>query len=93
MFIVKHNAFHILSGPAIVTKDEIGNPHNLTLKCNVNEAEKQNSNTNQMVFNICDILAWVTRFMTCRPGDIILTGSPPGSGKYQIPTPQFLRVC
>ena len=82
----------MFSGPAIVTTDEIGNPHNLDLSCKVNDAEMQNSNTNQMIFDIWDILMWVTKFITVRPGDVILTGSPPGSGKFHTPRPQFLKV-
>ena len=84
--------FLIFSGPAIVTKDDIIDPHNLNLKCHVNNAVKQDSNTNQMIFKIWDIISWLTSFFTLNPGDIILTGSPPGSGKYQKPTPQFLKV-
>ena len=84
--------FHIFSGPAIVTKDDITDPHNLNLKCYLNNVLKQDSNTNQMIFKIWDIISWLTSFFTLNPGDIILTGSPPGSGKYQKPTPQFLKV-
>ena len=75
-----------------MTKDDITDPHNLNLKCHVNNCEKQNSNTNQMIFKIWDILSWLSSFFTLNPGDIILTGSPPGSGKYQKPLPQFLKV-
>ena len=84
--------FHIPSGPSVVTKDEIRDPHNLNLECEVNGVVKQNSNTIQMVFKIWDILSWVTKFITLQPGDIFLTGSPSGSGKYEKPVPQFLKV-
>ena len=51
----------------------------------------QNSNTSQFVFNVSEVLAWVTKFMTLYPGDIILTGTPPGVGAFMKP-PQFLKV-
>jgi len=78
-------------GPAVVSKDEIGDPNNLNLSCKVNGVIKQNSNTSQFVFNVSDVLAWVTQFMTLLPGDIILTGTPPGVGAFMKP-PQFLKV-
>ena len=49
----------------------------------------QDSNTSQLVFGIPEVIAWVTQFMTLLPGDIILTGSPPGVGAFMKP-PQFL---
>ena len=96
-------------GPAIVTKDVIGDPNSLNLSCKVNGEFKQvdniyrrrhsqmmfvpqNSNTAQFVFNVSDVIAWITRFTTLLPGDIILTGTPPGVGAFQKPSPQFLKV-
>ena len=75
-----------------MTKDDIIDPHNLNLMCHVNNSVKQDSSTNQMIFKIWDIISWLSSFLTLNPGDIILTGSPPGSGKYQRPIPQFLKV-
>ena len=51
----------------------------------------QDSNTSQFVFNVSEVLAWVTQFMTLLPGDIIFTGTPPGVGAFMKP-PQFLKV-
>lgn len=77
-------------GPAIVTKDEIGDPHNLKVRCDVNGKTMQDSNTNQLVFKTEAILAWVSKFFTLLPGDVILTGTPPGVGVFMKP-PQFLK--
>ena len=78
-------------GPCITTPDEIGDPHNLNLKCSVNGVTKQNSNTKQLVFNCYQIVAWCSQFCTLLPGDLILTGTPPGVGCFMKP-PQFLKV-
>jgi len=79
-------------GPAIVTKEEIGDPHNLNLSCTVNGEVKQDSNTAQFVFGVDEVVSWVSKFTTLLPGDIILTGTPPGVGAFQKPVPQFLKV-
>ena len=78
-------------GPSIVTTDEIGNPHSLNLKCIVNGVTKQDSNTKQLVFKTEDIVSWCSKFVTLLPGDLILTGTPPGVGVFMKP-PQFLKV-
>jgi len=77
-------------GPALVTKDEIEDPHNLNLSCLVNGVVKQDSNTRQLVFGVGEVVAWVSQFTTLLPGDIILTGTPPGVGVFMKP-PQFLQ--
>ena len=79
-------------GPAIVTKDEIGDPHNLNLKCVVNGVTKQDSNTSQLIFKTEDIISWCSNLFTLLPGDVILTGTPPGVGVFAKPQPQFLTV-
>jgi len=77
-------------GPAIVTRDDIEDPHNLNLSCIVNGEIKQDSNTKQLVFGVPEVVAWVSQFTTLLPGDIILTGTPPGVGVFKKP-PQFLH--
>ncbi|XP_062584708.1 fumarylacetoacetate hydrolase domain-containing protein 2-like [Saccostrea cucullata] len=77
-------------GPAIVTKDEIGDPHNLGIRCKVNGIIKQNSNTNQLVHKSAAIIAHISRFLTLKPGDVVLTGTPPGVGFTRNP-PEFLQ--
>jgi len=77
-------------GPAIVTKDDISNPSNLDLSCSVNGVIKQNSNTSNLVFGVPELVSWVSQLTTLLPGDIILTGTPPGVGVFMKP-PQFLH--
>jgi len=77
-------------GPALVTVDEIGDPHNLDLQCVVNGVTKQDSNTRQLIFKTEELIAWLTQFFTLLPGDVILTGTPPGVGIFKKP-PEFLK--
>ena len=78
-------------GPSIVTPDEMADPHNLNLKCIVNGVTKQDSNTKQLVFKTEEIVSWCSKFCTLLPGDLILTGTPPGVGCFKNP-PEFLKV-
>merc|ERR1711935_25953 len=78
-------------GPAIVTRDEILDPQDLSLSCSVNGVTRQDSNTCQMVFGVGEVVAWVSQFATLLPGDIILTGTPPGVGAFLKPEPVFLK--
>ncbi|XP_075818203.1 oxaloacetate tautomerase Fahd2a, mitochondrial isoform X1 [Microtus pennsylvanicus] len=77
-------------GPALVTRDSITDPHNLKICCRVNGEVVQSSSTNQMVFKTEELIAWVSQFVTLYPGDIILTGTPPGVGVFRKP-PVFLK--
>jgi 2-keto-4-pentenoate hydratase/2-oxohepta-3-ene-1,7-dioic acid hydratase in catechol pathway len=72
-------------GPYLVTKDEIKNPHNLNLSLKVNGIEKQNSNTQFMLFNINDLIEDLSIVFTLEPGDIIATGTPSGVGAGRDP--------
>ena len=72
-------------GPYLVTKDEIENPHNLNLSMKVNGVEKQNSNTQFMLFNINDLIEDLSIVFTLEPGDIIATGTPSGVGAGRDP--------
>ena len=74
-----------------MTTDELGDPHDLKVSCKVNGVTKQDSSTNQLVFKTEAILAYVSKFFTLLPGDVILTGTPPGVGVFMKP-PQFLKV-
>jgi 2-keto-4-pentenoate hydratase/2-oxohepta-3-ene-1,7-dioic acid hydratase in catechol pathway len=72
-------------GPVLVTKDEIENPHNLNLSLKVNGVEKQNSNTQFMLFNINDLIEDLSTVFTLEAGDIIATGTPAGVGAGRDP--------
>lgn len=78
-------------GPAIVTPDEIGDVHNLRLRCIVNGTPLQDGNTKELVHKTEALIAWISTFMTLRPGDLILTGTPPGVGCFRKPTPIWLH--
>ncbi|XP_042749098.1 fumarylacetoacetate hydrolase domain-containing protein 2A isoform X2 [Lagopus leucura] len=77
-------------GPAIVTKDSVTDVHNLRIRCSVNGQLMQNSSTSQLVFRLPQLVAWVSQFVTLRPGDVLLTGTPPGVGVFRKP-PVFLK--
>ncbi|WP_026704761.1 fumarylacetoacetate hydrolase family protein [Flavobacterium soli] len=72
-------------GPYLVTADEIENPHNLNLSLKVNGVEKQNSNTQFLLFNINDLIEDLSTVFTIEPGDIIATGTPSGVGAGRNP--------
>lgn len=67
-------------GPWLVTKDEIKDPHNLRLWLKLNGKTVQDSNTNDLIFNIPFLISYVSQFMTLLPGDVISTGTPAGVG-------------
>lgn len=67
-------------GPFVATQEEIPNPHNLDLWLKLNGEIKQNSNTNDLVFNIPQVVSYLSQFMTLLPGDVISTGTPFGVG-------------
>ncbi len=67
-------------GPYVMTADELSDPSNLQLKCYVNEDLRQNANTKDLVFSIPYVISDLSRGLTLRKGDIILTGTPSGVG-------------
>jgi len=81
---------HCPMGPWIVTADEIEDPHNLRLSLKVNGVVKQDSSTKYMVFRIPRLIQELSLGSTLLPGDIILTGTPPGVGFARTPA-EFLR--
>lgn len=67
-------------GPFIATKSEIKDPNNLTLWLKLNGETKQNSSTSDFIFNVQEVISYISQFMTLLPGDIISTGTPSGVG-------------
>ncbi len=65
-------------GPYLVTSDEIADPHNLRITCTVNGELRQDSSTGDLIFNIPQIISYISRYVTLQPGDIISTGTPEG---------------
>ena len=78
-------------GPWLVTKDEIKDPQNLNMWLTVNGQTRQKGNTRTMVFD-CAHLVWAcSQYFILEPGDVIITGTPPGVGLGMKP-PQFLKA-
>jgi len=77
------------TGPAIVTQDEILDPHRLALGSRVNGEIRQNDNTEHMIFQIPRLVEFISHYLTLEPGDMIFTGTPPGVGLGMKP-PRFL---
>ena len=64
-------------GPYLITADQI-NPDNLMLECRVNGQTCQSSHTRDLIFNSSQIISYISRYITLKPGDIIFTGTPEG---------------
>ena len=73
------------SGPYLVTADEVKDPHNLAIKCTVNGEVLQDSNTNEMIFNINEVISYLSKGFTFEPGDLLSTGTPDGVGVFRDP--------
>ena len=67
-------------GPVLVPKDKVADAQNLQICTWVNGVQKQNSSTSEMIFNIAEQISHLSRRLTLHPGDIILTGTPAGTG-------------
>lgn len=82
---------HAPMGPWIVTADELGDPHDLGIRCFVNGEERQNSNTQHLVYNVWQQVEHLSVGMTLEPGDCLFTGTPGGIGAAMDPR-QFLKA-
>lgn len=78
-------------GPAIVTKDEIPHPENLSIQLRLNGDVMQDSNTEHLIFTLEFLISHISKFVTLMPGDLIFTGTPPGVGAGRKP-PLFLKA-
>ena len=65
-------------------------PHSLPIRCTVNGEVVQQSNTDQLIFRIPDLIEYLSHAFTLLPGDVILTGTPSGVGHYRKP-PRYLQ--
>ncbi len=79
-----HDTFSPI-GPYLVTKDEVGNEDNLKMTLSVDGKLYQNGSSSTMYYKVPFIVAYLSKFMTLEPGDIISTGTPPGVGFGQKP--------
>lgn len=78
------------TGPFIATRDEIADPHKLRISFRMNGETLQDSSTEQLIFNIPELIAHLSTFVTLEPGDLISTGTPPGVGFARKP-PVYLK--
>lgn len=72
-------------GPAIVTADEIGDPHNLSIALSIDGETLQSSNTRELVFKVPELVEYLSSITPLLPGDIVSTGTPPGVGLGRTP--------
>ncbi len=79
-------------GPWLVTKDEVPDPQNLDMFCDVDGVRQQNGSTRTMIFGVKTLVSYVSHFITLHPGDVIFTGTPPGVGLGKKPSPVFLKA-
>jgi len=77
-------------GPWIVTREEVADPHDLALRCEVSGEVLQSSSTSKMFFAIPQIIEYLSKVMTLEPGDVVATGTPAGVGFARKP-PRLLR--
>ena len=80
------------TGPWMVTRDEVPDPQNLRLWCEVDGKRMQDGTTKTMIFDCRKLVTYISHFITLHPGDIISTGTPPGVGAGKKPEPVFLKI-
>ena len=78
-------------GQTIITTDAIPDPHKLSIKLTLNGQTMQDSNTDQMIFDVPRLIEFLSETITLEPGDVIATGTPPGVGFARNP-PVFLKA-
>jgi 2-keto-4-pentenoate hydratase/2-oxohepta-3-ene-1,7-dioic acid hydratase in catechol pathway len=79
-------------GPWLVTKDEVKDPQGLNMWLDVNGEKRQRGNTKTMIFNCRHLVWYCSQFFVLEPGDVIITGTPPGVGLGMKPEPKFLKA-
>ena len=77
-------------GPYFVSSDLVGNPNNLKIETRVNGEIRQSSNTNDFIFNVQQMVSYISKYWTLEPGDIIFTGTPQG---VILGMPKDKQVC
>ncbi len=77
-------------GPALVTRDEVPDPHRLRISLRLNGETMQSSSTSNLVFGVPQLVSFLSRGLTLEPGDVIATGTPPGVGMSRKP-PVYLK--
>ena len=78
------------TGPWLVTADEIADPQALPIRCEVNGEVRQDDTTERLIWDFPELIRYITMFTTLKAGDVILTGTPTGSGSHADP-PVWLK--
>lgn len=78
-------------GPWLVTRDEVGDPQDLGMWCDVNGKRMQTGTTATMIFTVAQCISHLSQLMTLHPGDVLSTGTPPGVGMGMKPHPVYLK--
>ena len=73
------------TGPDLVTRDEVDDPHDLDIWTEVNGERLQDSSTEEFIFGVDEVVSFCSQAFTLKPGDLIFTGTPPGVGVYREP--------
>ncbi len=79
-------------GPWLVTPDEVGDAQDLGMSLDVNGTRMQTGNTKTMIFDLKQLIAYVSEYITLYPGDLIITGTPPGVGEGKKPDAIYLKA-
>lgn len=79
------------TGPWLVTRDEVPDPQNLSMRLDVKGKRMQTGSTAKMIFSVAEIIEHLSQLFTLHPGDVISTGTPPGVGMWMKPEPVYLR--
>ncbi len=86
-----HDTFCPL-GPWLVTPDEAGDHQNLDMFLDVNDTRMQTGNTKTMIFDVAELISYVSEYITLYPGDLMITGTPPGVGEGKKPNAIYLKA-
>ena len=79
-------------GPWLVTPDEIADPQDLAMFLDVNGQRMQTGNTRTMIFDVAALISYVSEYVTLYPGDLMITGTPPGVGEGKKPQSVYLKA-
>ena len=77
-------------GPWLVTPDEVGDPNDLAISLSVNGEMMQDSNTSDMMYSIAELVSILSNYVSWQPGDVMMTGTPPGVG-YGMKPQRYLK--
>lgn len=79
-------------GPWLVTPEDLADPQDLPMYLDLNGERMQTGNTKTMIFNLAELISYASRFVTLEPGDLVITGTPPGVGEGKKPEKIFLKA-